>query len=95
MNKKGQGALEYLLLIGGAILIAAVVLTVMTTIQQQAEQGTESGLKEALCAQKQTKVQCDAADVDNDTVADCEWVDLDADTISECHACADPQNCVR
>ena len=30
MNKTGQGALEYLLLIGVAVLMAAVVLTLMT-----------------------------------------------------------------
>ncbi len=30
MEKKGQGALEYLLLIGGAVLIAVIVIAVIT-----------------------------------------------------------------
>ena len=29
MDEKAQGALEYLLLIGGAVLVAAIVLTLM------------------------------------------------------------------
>ncbi|MFA4907101.1 MAG: class III signal peptide-containing protein [archaeon] len=31
MDSKAQGALEYLLLIGGAVLIAAVVITLLTS----------------------------------------------------------------
>lgn len=30
MDSKGQGAVEYLLLIGGAVLIAAIVIVVLT-----------------------------------------------------------------
>jgi uncharacterized protein (UPF0333 family) len=32
MNVKGQGALEYLLLIGGAVLVAAIVIALVTGI---------------------------------------------------------------
>jgi len=32
MNLKGQGALEYLLLIGGAVLVAAIVIALVTGI---------------------------------------------------------------
>ncbi|MFH1586395.1 MAG: class III signal peptide-containing protein [Candidatus Diapherotrites archaeon] len=32
MDRKGQGALEYLLLIGGAVLVAVVVIVLLTTI---------------------------------------------------------------
>lgn len=32
MNIKGQGALEYLLLIGGALIVVAVVLTVLPNL---------------------------------------------------------------
>ncbi len=32
MEKRGQGALEYLLLIGGAVLIAAIVIVILTTL---------------------------------------------------------------
>ncbi|MBN2067988.1 MAG: class III signal peptide-containing protein [Candidatus Diapherotrites archaeon] len=38
MNGKGQGALEYLLLIGGAVLVAAIVIALIT--------GTASGQKD-------------------------------------------------
>jgi len=31
LNQKGQGALEYLLIIGGALVIAAVVVTVLSS----------------------------------------------------------------
>ena len=32
MDRKGQGALEYLLLIGGAVLVAAIVIALITGI---------------------------------------------------------------
>jgi len=32
MNCRGQGALEYLLLIGGAVLIAAVVISLLVSM---------------------------------------------------------------
>ncbi len=32
MDNKGQGALEYLLLIGGAVLIAAIVIVVLNSL---------------------------------------------------------------
>lgn len=45
MNSKGQGAIEYLLIIGAAVIIAVIVIVVMMTL---AEQGTtaveEAGL---------------------------------------------------
>jgi len=38
MNKQGQGALEYLLLIGGAVLVASIVIALIT--------GTTAGQKD-------------------------------------------------
>lgn len=35
MDNKAQGALEYLLLIGGALIVAAVVIALATTIMGQ------------------------------------------------------------
>ena len=32
MDNKGQGALEYLLLIGGAVLIAAIVIVILNSL---------------------------------------------------------------
>ncbi len=38
LGNKAQGALEYLLLIGGAILVAVVVLIVLSNILQPTEE---------------------------------------------------------
>lgn len=35
MNSKGQGALEYLLIIGGAIVVAVIVVSVIVSISQR------------------------------------------------------------
>ena len=32
MDERGQGALEYLLLIGGAVLVAAVVISLLSSL---------------------------------------------------------------
>lgn len=40
MDKKGQGALEYLLLIGGAVLVAVIVITLLLQITSQGEADT-------------------------------------------------------
>ncbi|MCH7902847.1 class III signal peptide-containing protein [archaeon] len=40
--QKGQGALEYLLLIGGAVLVAVIVITVVLGIADKGEASTES-----------------------------------------------------
>jgi len=54
MNKQGQGALEYLLLIGGAVLVASIVIALIT--------GTTSGQKDpraqTKCAIKTDCVKC-------------------------------------
>jgi FlaG/FlaF family flagellin (archaellin) len=50
MNLKGQGALEYLLLIGGAVIVAAVVLSLVTGITGTAQLATESRANDVLCA---------------------------------------------
>jgi hypothetical protein len=49
MNEKAQGALEYLLLIGGAVLIAAIVLTLLTGIGQEGADTTGSRAGAAQC----------------------------------------------
>ncbi len=50
MNNKGQGALEYLLLIGGAVLVAAVVLSLVTNLTDLGKSTTEARNIDALCA---------------------------------------------
>lgn len=47
MEKRGQGALEYLLLIGGAVLIAVIVIAVMTGMTNTSATNIKAG---AQCA---------------------------------------------
>jgi hypothetical protein len=50
MNQKGQGALEYLLLLGGAVLVAAIVLSLVTAIASTGEKAALSRAGDAICA---------------------------------------------
>ncbi len=43
MDEKAQGALEYLLLIGGAVLVAAIVLTLVTGLATTGQHTTHVG----------------------------------------------------
>ena len=75
MNLRGQGALEYLLLIGGAVLIAAVVLTLLSGIGQQAGGGLEESVLAAQCARYGESTSCEASEVDGNVAStdDCDW----------------------
>ncbi|HLC36149.1 MAG TPA: class III signal peptide-containing protein [archaeon] len=44
MDEKGQGSLEYLLIIGGAILVAAIVVFLLTQ-QTQTGKGTVESIQ--------------------------------------------------
>ena len=44
MDNKGQGALEYLLLIGGALLLAAIVLTVLAQLSGGSKNQTNNSI---------------------------------------------------
>jgi uncharacterized protein (UPF0333 family) len=70
MDKKGQGALEYLLIIGGAVLVAAITIALIS--------GTASGQKDpraqAKCAILSSCLTCINSYVDNtnnSTVSGC------------------------
>ena len=54
MNIKGQGALEYLLLIGSAVLVAAIVIALVTGIPGTSPNPAIS----AACAQRTTCETC-------------------------------------
>ena len=56
MNIKGQGALEYLLLIGGAVLVAAIVIALVTGIPT----GVSNPEDAIICAQNVTPEACEA-----------------------------------
>ncbi len=52
MNKKGQGALEYLLLIGGAVLVAVIVIVLLLSIMSTGEKETAETTAAGLCSTK-------------------------------------------
>jgi len=54
MDRKGQGALEYLLLIGGAVLVAAIVIALITGIPT----GTTNPTETVICAENNTAASC-------------------------------------
>ncbi|HOW29132.1 MAG TPA: class III signal peptide-containing protein [archaeon] len=49
-NKKGQGALEYLLLIGGAVLIAVIVIALLVGMGSQNSENSKTRNEEAINA---------------------------------------------
>lgn len=55
MEKKGQGALEYLLLIGGAVLIAVIVIAVITGLANTSGGNVSTAVN---CAQLQGCTKC-------------------------------------
>lgn len=50
MNRKGQGALEYMILIAGAVLVAAIVIAIVTGLTTGGEEASEQREIDALCA---------------------------------------------
>ncbi|MDO8634057.1 MAG: class III signal peptide-containing protein [archaeon] len=48
-SKKGQGALELLLLIGGAVLVSVIAITIITSASEPAGQQTTGNSAEAIC----------------------------------------------
>ncbi len=47
MDEKGQGALEYLLLIAGAVLVAAVVIYLLSTMAGEGKEASTNSLNTA------------------------------------------------
>ena len=52
-GKRGQGSLEYLLLIGGAVLVAAIVIALVVTSAGQGQSQSSITSAAALCASTQ------------------------------------------
>ncbi len=81
MKRKGQGAMEYLLLIGAAVGIAAFVIVMLFNMVRAQE--VEAAKKEIrmICSQQMTESQCTATgtverQVSTGTVScDCVWDD--------------------
>ncbi len=92
MNKKGQGSLEYLLIIGGAILVAAVVLAIITgltasgdtTVQLRQLDGICSSIPQNQCSTGVTGfVGMDPDGAGARTPQHCRW----STTLSACKGC--------
>ena len=49
-HSRGQGAIEYLLIIGAAILVVAIVVIAITTVLSQGQNQSSSGIKSATTA---------------------------------------------
>jgi len=64
LDKKGQGALEYLLLIGGAVLVAVIVITLLLSITEQGETQTLETTGNALCVQR-LQLECHNMSIDS------------------------------
>ncbi len=80
MKMRGQGALEYLLIIGGAIVVAAIVLMVLGGTSAS---GVSKQQANALCA-PYTQTTCATADPDgNSNFALCTWDSVGAVCVSK------------
>lgn len=87
-NKKGQGSLEYILIIGGAILVAAIVLALVLGAAQEPNIGGTAGaaVNETYCNQwngtTQSECEQDLVIMGKNPKSTCVWSDDD----KKCHA---------
>jgi len=73
MDRKGQGALEYLLLIGGAVLVAVIVITLLLQITSQGEADTTATANAAaiiVCKERNNALCNPAADYSTQCATD-------------------------
>ena len=68
-NRKGQGSLEYLLLIGGAVLVAAIVIGLVVTSSQSTGYSISSGTQKAAACAAHTSCSACVIDTANACVA--------------------------
>ena len=77
MNIKGQGALEYLLILAGAVLIAAIVLSLLSGTANQTGDDVDDRVELARCAPFDVDTCDEPAYTDFDPTvnpgADCAW----------------------
>ncbi len=90
MKMRGQGALEYLLIIAGAIVVATIVLSVLGGTSAS---GVHKQQANALCA-PYTQETCSTADPDgNSAVVLCTWDINGAVCMSKNCDEFDPEDC--
>ncbi len=93
VNKKAQGALEYLILIGAAVLIAVIVITFVVPSAGNLACENAKRSWEASC-NGLTKTLCNNikfTDFDGDGTADCTWDS--ANNICTLSSTANPPEC--
>ena len=69
MNTKGQGALEYLLIIGGAVLVAGIVIALIMSAASPVQANTNQQILNSLCAGPATAQTCWEKDPDGSGTA--------------------------
>jgi hypothetical protein len=98
MNYKGQGAIEYLLIIGAAILVVAIVIIAVTgALGQGTTQGNQANKDQnAQNVKLACMADCNAAGADCGTVAaPLACAQLQPATCTRAGSGASPNNCVR
>jgi hypothetical protein len=66
-NKKGQGSLEYLLIIGGGILVAVVIIGAIVSLAGTGTGGTKRNVSDQTCHTYITQTACIAATISGAT----------------------------
>ena len=75
-KNSAQGALEYLLIIGGAVLVSAIVISLLLASSNPVKNTTQSAILDTLCA-KFSSSDCPNEDPDGGGACDdgdCEWI---------------------
>lgn len=97
-NKKGQGSLEYLLIIGGGILVAVVIIGAIISLAGTGTGGTKANVANQTCHTYLTKASCEAAAASGigatNAIADCTTTTGDGtgDTTADGFCCYDLRN---
>jgi hypothetical protein len=89
MEEKAQGAIEYLLIIGAAILVVAIVIIAITSVMGGGQKGLNEGLTAEQKASNTGRCQLDITvlgDVDADPIV---CATTNATTKAECKCCSD------
>jgi uncharacterized protein (UPF0333 family) len=71
--QRGQGALEYLILIGAAVFIAFIVMSIMLTSGPRMQCENARNTWYSLCTAKMVEGLCNNTDLDGDGTVDCTW----------------------
>lgn len=64
MQQKGQGSLEYLLIIGGGILVAVVIIGAIVSLAGTGTGGTKANVANQTCHTYLASSDCNTADID-------------------------------